>query len=323
MNISDWKEELPHPLAGKRLGIVGKGGAGKSTVSVLLARELAARGNDVCLLDADSSNIGMHRALGLQDPPASLLEFFGGMVFSGGEVACPVDDPTPIPGAHLKLSQIPERYYRRSQEGVCLLNGGKLEEYGPGAGCDGPVAKIARDLELCGDNECVTLVDLKAGVEDLTRGVITSLDWVVVVVDPSLAAIRIVETLGSMVTQIRKGVPPATAHFEDPVQAQLAVDLFRATRIKGVMVVLNRVPDVTAEVHLAGKISKRPPVELIGALREDLAISRAWFDGHSLQSPENEARIRGIVNRIEAMGGRRLDPGTVSSACGLSSRFGD
>jgi hypothetical protein len=131
-----------------------------------------------------------------------------------------------------------------------------------------------------------------------------------------------VDALGSMVTQIRAGVPPATAHLDDPAHAALAVHLFRNSRIKGVLIVLNRLRDATAEVHLAGKISKTPPIEIIGSLREDLSIGRAWFDGHSLQSPENESRIRGIVDRIEAVEGRSGDSFKAVPLGGLPSRLG-
>jgi CO dehydrogenase nickel-insertion accessory protein CooC1 len=136
------------PLSGLRLGFFGKGGAGKSTVTVLLARELHARGYSVLVLDADSTNVGLAAALGIGREPDWLLDYFGGMVFSGGAVTCPVDDPTPLPGATLSLEGLPARYVGTSPEGIRLLLAGKLGPLGPGAGCDGPIAKIARDLRV-------------------------------------------------------------------------------------------------------------------------------------------------------------------------------
>jgi CO dehydrogenase nickel-insertion accessory protein CooC1 len=76
-------------LAGKRIGVFGKGGCGKSTAVVLLAKALADSGYEVCVLDADSTNIGLHRALGLDESPVSLIEHFGGTVFSGGLIPPP------------------------------------------------------------------------------------------------------------------------------------------------------------------------------------------------------------------------------------------
>ena len=43
--------------SGLRLGICGKGGAGKSTVTALLARELAGMGYGPVARDADSTSI--------------------------------------------------------------------------------------------------------------------------------------------------------------------------------------------------------------------------------------------------------------------------
>ena len=144
------------------------------------------------------------------------------------------------------------------------------------------------------------VVDLKAGMEDLTRGVITDLDWVIVVVDPSYPAVHMAESIGRMVSLVKDGALPATEHLESPEQAEQARELFRNARVRGVLAVLNRIGDTSAEVALADKVSRLEAVKLIGALREDLSIGRAWFDGRSLRSPENRGPVRGIVDQIEA-----------------------
>ncbi len=66
------------PLLGKCIDILGKGASVKSTVAVLLAEALCAMAYEICVLDADSTNMGVHRAFGLQKAPASLIDFFGG-----------------------------------------------------------------------------------------------------------------------------------------------------------------------------------------------------------------------------------------------------
>ena len=170
------------PLSGMRLGLFGKGGAGKSTVTVLLARSLAHMGYRPVVLDADSTNIGITRALGAGDGPQTLIDHFGGLVFSGGAVTCPVDDPTPLAGAELDLDRLPTRFLGHTPLGIRVLVGGKMGDLGPGAGCDGPIAKVARDVRVRSDDDNpLLLVDFKAGFEDSARGVLTGLDWAVVV----------------------------------------------------------------------------------------------------------------------------------------------
>ena len=94
------------PLTGQRIGVFGRGGSGKSTCTVFLAKSLAEAGYGVCVLDADSTNEGLAQALGAGDAPESLLDWLGGTVFSGGPVTCPVDDPVPIQGARVRQEEI-------------------------------------------------------------------------------------------------------------------------------------------------------------------------------------------------------------------------
>ncbi len=286
-------------LSGMRIGIVGKGGAGKTTTTVLLAKVLRGRGYEVCILDADSTNVGLYRALNLENPPKSLIEYFGGMVFSGGLVTCPVDDPTPLPGAELALNSLTEGYYARNPEGIILLAAGKIGDMGPGAGCDGPINKIARDMKIEMPGAApVTLVDFKAGFEDSARGAITSLDWVVVVVDPTNAAIQMAIHMKKMVEQIRAGTPPATNHLEDPALAEMARRIFRQARIRDVMVILNQVRDAKMEDYLRKKLGAGG-IEPIGSIREEPALTTIWLEGKPLDIPELCKQAEGIVAILE------------------------
>jgi CO dehydrogenase maturation factor len=229
-------------LAGKRIGVFGKGGAGKSTVTVLLARALRERGYAVCVLDADSTNIGLSQALGLDRSPVPLMDYFGGMIFSGGSVTCPVDDPTPLSGAEIALDDLPSQYHGQNREGITLLAAGKIADQGPGAGCDGPVAKVARDLKLrVRGEQPVTLVDFKAGFEDSARGVVTGLDWGIVIVDPTTTSIEMALHMKRMVNLIKAGALPATKHLDNPELVAWANKIFTSAAIKDVVFVLNRI----------------------------------------------------------------------------------
>jgi CO dehydrogenase maturation factor len=275
--------EYGKSLDGKRIGIVGKGGSGKSTVTILIAKVLREHDYEVCILDADSTNVGLHQALGLDTPPASMIDYFGGMVFSGGSVTCPVDDPTPLPDAEVSLDQLSGGYSARNREGITLLTAGKIGDLGPGAGCDGPINKIARDLKILTEGvPLVTLVDFKAGFEDSARGAITSLDWVVVVVDPTNAAVQMAIHMKEMVSQMKAGKPPATNHLESPALVELARSIFRETKVKDVMVILNRVRDTEMEDYLMEKLSAGG-ITPIGIISEEPSLTVAWLRGTPLE----------------------------------------
>lgn len=289
------------PLGGLRIGVTGKGGAGKSTVTVLLAKALRARGYAVCVLDADSTNVGIHQALGLTDPPAPLIEHFGGMVFTGGAVSCPVDDPTQLANADLDLEDLPLRYRAVSEEGICLLAAGKLGDLGPGAGCDGPINKIARDLEIrTPGSPAVTLLDFKAGFEDASRGAIVNLDCCLVVVDPTNAAVQMAAHMVRLVDEIRAGVPPATQHLESPELARLATRLFRETRIRGAMIVLNRVRDEAMEHLLRSRLAEHG-IEPMGILSEDRQLAAKWLEGVALADTPAVKEAEVLADRLEAL----------------------
>ncbi|MGC9347717.1 MAG: P-loop NTPase [Anaerolineae bacterium] len=292
--------EETKPLTDRRIGVLGKGGAGKTTVVVLLAEALADCGYDVCVLDADSTNVGIHEAMGMSKLPVPLMDYYGGTVFSGGIVTCPVDDPTSLPEAEISLDELPEEYRAENPRGVSLLVAGKIGGQGPGAGCDGPVSKIARDIKIDQHAEHpVTLVDLKAGMEDSARGVLTSFDWALVVVDPTNASIQLAADMKDMVDQIRSGVPPATDHLEDPELAETARRVFREATIKGVLCVLNRVRDDKVETHLRKRLEDKG-VEPIGVVREDASIATAWLAGTPLDAATTKQEIEAIVRGLEA-----------------------
>lgn len=300
--------QTPKTLSGRRIGFFGKGGSGKSTAVVLLAMALQARGYDVSILDADSTNLGLHRALGFEEAPAPLLDYFGGMVFSGGLVTCPVDDPTPMTGAELHVTQLPQKYYVRNAEGILFLMAGKIGDQGPGAGCDGPIAKIARDFRIEQDVPYpVTLIDFKAGFEDSARGAVNSVDWAIVVVDPTTAAVQMASHMHEMVKQIRAGVPPATQHLETPELVEWANRFFRESNVKDVFVILNRIRDGAMERLVRGKLAEKA-IEPIGVVYEDPAIAMAWLQGTRLAASQDQVNLDQIVDRLEAVADAKMVP---------------
>ena len=60
-----------------KIGVSGKGGCGKSTLSVLLARSMKKLGYRVLLVDGDESNIGLENLTGISEPK-HLMDYLGG-----------------------------------------------------------------------------------------------------------------------------------------------------------------------------------------------------------------------------------------------------
>jgi CO dehydrogenase maturation factor len=289
-------------LKGKRIGVFGKGGAGKSTITVLLARALREREYSVCVMDADSTNMGLSQAFDIPRTPRSLIDHFGGMVFSGGRVTCPVDDPIPLAGAEIELESLQSEYYAKSPDGIVLFVAGKIGDQGPGAGCDGPVAKVARDFRIYVQGEApVTLVDFKAGFEDTARGVLTGLDSAIIVVDPTVASVELAANMKRMVEQIRADVLPATAHLEDPVLIAWANRFFVEASIENVWYVLNRIQNAEEEGYLRQRLAEKG-IEPISVIYQSPSISLSWLKGMSIRSDDAQNQIRGLLDKLENAG---------------------
>ena len=286
-------------LTGTRIGVFGKGGAGKSTLVVILSQALQQQGYDVCVIDADSTNYGLPQALGMDSPPKPLLDLYGGMVFSGGKVTCPVDDPTPLINAEIYLGELPRQYYVQNDAGITLLAAGKIGDQGPGAGCDGPIAKISRDLIVHKeDSESVTLIDFKAGFEDTARGVLTNLDYAIVVVDPTTASVEIAGDMRLMIDKIKADVLPATAHLENPELVAMANKLFIEASIKEVFFILNKIPDTETEEYLCVKLAKKG-IEPVASISTQPSITTAWLKGMRIQINNAKEEIQKVIEVLE------------------------
>jgi CO dehydrogenase nickel-insertion accessory protein CooC1 len=286
-------------LGGLRIGVFGRGGAGKSTFVVLLGRALVRAGYTVCVLDADSTNVGLHRALGITRMPEPLIDYFGGMVFSGGKVTCPVDDPALLARGGIDVSQMPARYYGRADSALFFFAAGKLAGAGVGAGCDGPLAKIARDVRFSiGEGTPVTIIDFKAGFEDTARGVITGIHWAVAVLDPTFASLEFAGHMQAMEMDLRAGKLPATSHLESVELVATANRLVREAPLRGILFVLNKVQDERMTSYLRDSLAGKG-ITPTAVLSSDVNIARAWLEGVAMEAGPASAEIDRFVIELE------------------------
>ena len=185
-----------------KIMICGKGGSGKSAISVLAARLLSKK-YDVYLIDSDESNTLLPKILGAS-PPRPLVEYLGGRnnIFKKGEVN--IVNALAKAGRGIALSDLPAEYVSTSPEGIKLVIIGKVRNYGEGCAC--PLNYLTKTLLknlVLKENEFV-LVDTDAGIEHVGRGVEEGTDAILAVVDPTAESLALAKTLKDLFEHLNK-----------------------------------------------------------------------------------------------------------------------
>ncbi len=173
-----------------KIMICGKGGCGKSTLTVLLARALTDCGKKVLVVDADESNLCLHRLLGA-DQPEILMDAMGGRTGTREKLKQATDHShedgffketmtfATLPGECLA-----------EVDGIKLLVVGKIKQFGEGCACMiGGISRAVLSRLQEKENEIV-LIDAEAGLEHFGRQVDKSCDLVLSIVDPSYESIQ-------------------------------------------------------------------------------------------------------------------------------------
>jgi len=176
--------------------VCGKGGCGKSTIVTLLAKEIAARGNKVLVIDNDESNIGLHSRLGMPKPE-DFMNYFGGKKV--------LFEKTKEMKDSWRLDDLPGDYITEKGN-LQLLSMGKIYQFGEGCAC--PInALSSRFLEILdlGDEEFL-IADTDAGIEHFGRGVEKGVDILLVVIDPSRESVLLAEKVSELGRQVDEPV---------------------------------------------------------------------------------------------------------------------
>jgi CO dehydrogenase maturation factor len=248
-----------------KISICGKGGSGKSTVVALLANEARLRGYRVLVVDSDESNSGLFQMLGFDYPPVPLMELVGGK----SSLKQKMGQPSVLSEPQITTEQVPEQYLLQ-RNGLKLVAVGKIMQSLEGCAC--PMGVLSREflkkLTLAKDE--VAIVDMEAGVEHFGRGVETSIDSVLIVVEPPLESVSV---------------------------GQKIHDLALGIGIKNVWAVLNKVPSEEIANRLKAELQERQ-IDVVGCIYFDADIFRSSLDGRMPAKGVAVQEIKDILDRI-------------------------
>jgi CO dehydrogenase maturation factor len=258
-----------------KISVCGKGGSGKSTVVALLANEARARGYHVLVVDSDESNSGLFRMLGFDHPPVPLMELVGGKT----SLKQKMGQPSVLGEARIAAAQIPEPYLLQ-RDGLMLVSIGKILQSLEGCAC--PMGVLSREFlkKLALQEDELAIVDMEAGVEHFGRGVDTSIDSILIVVEPPLESVN----MGQKIHDLASGIG-----------------------IKNVWAIMNKVPSIEMATRLKSELEKRH-IEVVGGIYYDADIFSSSLDGRIPVKGVAVREIKEVMNSILSRAGMPTPP---------------
>ena len=256
----------------EKIAVCGKGGSGKSVFTGLLAAGLTTRGRRVLAIDADESNSGLYRLLGFTSSPEPLIDFMGGKKRIEEKITEEIKSGVPehlvrLTKREISVRDIPSRFIQ-SNDSVGLVCVGKILMALEGCACTMGIVSRSFLKELSLQPDEVAVIDMEAGVEHFGRGVETSVDCVLVVVEPSLDSLEVAELVGNMSRQIDIG---------------------------DVWAVLNKITSEEIADELRGELRKRG-LTTIGSIRSDPEIALSCLRGQKLSGRLAEEDVSKLLD---------------------------
>jgi len=175
-----------------RVAFAGKGGAGKTTIAATMARLASRRGRPVVAIDADS-NPNLAAALGVDPSISATLAGIPTAAVSrkltGPSLTTTVDDIVDLHGAV-------------APDGVRLLLMGAPAHAGDGCLCSAHAAVSAVLADLGQSPDTLTIVDLEASPEHLSRGTARFADLLVLVTEPYYRSLEATRRLADLAAEL-------------------------------------------------------------------------------------------------------------------------
>ena len=223
----------------------------------MLAKAAQQRELSVVVVDSDESNSSLFRMLGFDHPPAPLLEMVGGKA----NLKEKMKSSDILSRTQLSVDDLPIDHLQRKDH-LSLVSIGKILQSLEGCAC--PMGVLSREFlgRLRLQEDEVAIVDMEAGIEHFGRGVETSLDSVLIVVDPSYESLELAERIHALAAEV--GMANVWTILNRATSEEIALKLREALEIRGISVI--------------GSIGYDPDIFLAGLEGRALAGGRAVKD---------------------------------------------
>jgi CO dehydrogenase maturation factor len=176
-----------------KLAVAGKGGVGKTSLTVWLGDYLARNQEEVILLDADTA-LSLGQALGLKenDIPIPLIQNKQLIKERVGEGFYQINP---------RVEDLPEKISKQVGN-LKFMVMGTIADAGSGCACSPNALVKALLAHLIVEKKQWVIVDLEAGVEHLGRGTIEYVDGLIVVSEPSMRGLQTAARISVLARQI-------------------------------------------------------------------------------------------------------------------------
>ena len=203
--------------------------------------------------------------MGFDRPPSPLMDLLGGKKALKEKMG----QPGLLSGDNVPIDAIPPQHILK-QDGLMLLSIGKILQSLEGCAC--PMGVLSREFlkKLSLADKELAIVDMEAGVEHFGRGVETSIDGVLIVVEPSVESLEL---------------------------AGRVKDLAKSIDINRIWAVLNKVPSPAVADKLQAGV-KKMGIQAAGVIHLDEAVSLASLEGAALKDGRAAAEIKPVLDAI-------------------------